>query len=73
MDNEKVRKGKKSSVQKRIYRIHDLVEIYGMSKATIYRLMDEGKFPRPVRISNRGVGWLMAPLDKWEHDLEGVE
>lgn len=29
----------------------------GLSRSTIYALMDEGLFPRPIRLGKRAVGW----------------
>ena len=37
----------------------------GLSKATLYRLMKEGKFPQPMQLSERAVGWNSAEIDAW--------
>ena len=37
----------------------------GLSTASIYRLMDEGAFPRPIRIGKRAVRWRGTDLDSW--------
>ena len=37
----------------------------GLGRSTIYRLMSEHKFPSPVRLSGRAVGWRRADLDLW--------
>ena len=29
----------------------------GLSRSTIYAMMDEGLFPRPIRLGKRAVGW----------------
>ena len=29
----------------------------GLSRSTIYAMMDEGTFPRPLRLGKRAVGW----------------
>ena len=38
----------------------------GLSRATIYRQMDEGTFPRPRRIGRRAVAWLASEIDAWK-------
>lgn len=38
----------------------------GLSRTTIYRLMDEGQFPRPRRIGLRAVAWLQHEIDAWQ-------
>lgn len=40
-----------------LYRIHDVIQITTLSKTTIYRLIKEGSFPKPIRISRMRVGW----------------
>lgn len=37
----------------------------GLSCSTIYRLMEKGEFPRPVRLSANSVGWLESDLNNW--------
>ena len=37
----------------------------GLGRSTIYRLMSEHKFPSPVRLAGRAVGWRRADLDRW--------
>ncbi|KUR80803.1 AlpA family transcriptional regulator [Novosphingobium sp. FSW06-99] len=38
----------------------------GLSRASIYRLMNEGVFPRPRRIGRRAVAWPAAEIDAWK-------
>lgn len=40
-------------------------EITGLSRSTIYAMMDEGDFPRPVRIGRRAVAWRDSDLNAW--------
>lgn len=40
-------------------------EITGLSRTTIYRLMDEGRFPRPVRMAGRAVAWPESKITEW--------
>ena len=35
------------------------------SKATIYRLIKEGLFPRSYDLGARAVGWLESDIDAW--------
>ncbi|WP_082151457.1 AlpA family transcriptional regulator [Caenimonas sp. SL110] len=37
----------------------------GLSKSQIYALMADGKFPRPVSLGNRAVGWVASSVDNW--------
>lgn len=38
----------------------------GLSRSSIYRMMDEGQFPRPIRIAHRAVAWRASDLDRWQ-------
>jgi prophage regulatory protein len=37
----------------------------GFKRAFIYRLMKQGKFPKPVRTSTRAVRWDSIEIDQW--------
>ena len=46
-------------------RITAVVARTGLGRSTIYRLMAERKFPTPVRLAARAVGWRKSDLDHW--------
>ena len=37
----------------------------GLSRSTIYRLMDEGRFPHQINLGYRAVAWLESEVDNW--------
>ena len=37
----------------------------GLSRSTIYDMMDRNEFPRPVRIGRRAVAWPESVIQKW--------
>lgn len=41
----------------------------GLGRSTIYRLIACKKFPLPVRLTGRAVGWRKANLDQWNASL----
>jgi len=51
--------------QKSILRHKHLTERLGLSKSTIYRLLAEGHFVTPIRLSARAVGFLESDIDAW--------
>lgn len=53
------------------YRMADLVRITGLSRATLYRRIDEGRFPPPVHLGGRACGWRASALQEWIDDPEG--
>ena len=43
--------------------ISKIPTIYGISRATVYRWIESGKLPDPIRLSPRIVGWKRSVLD----------
>ncbi len=48
-----------------ILRINEVVARVHISRATIYRLIGKGQFPKPVSIGNRAKGWIKSDVDSW--------
>jgi prophage regulatory protein len=46
-------------------RMPSVLKKTGLGRSTIYRLMSENKFPAPVRLADRAVGWRRSDLDRW--------
>jgi len=40
-------------------------EVTGLSRSTIYEMMDRGEFPRPIRIGRRAVAWPEGSVLSW--------
>lgn len=49
----------------RYYRRSALENMLGLSRSTIYRMMNNGDFPRPVVLGRRAVGWRAADVETW--------
>ncbi|MBN9475858.1 MAG: AlpA family phage regulatory protein [Burkholderiales bacterium] len=47
------------------YRIADVVRLTALSRATIYRRIADGRFPRPVHLGGRACGWVPDELQAW--------
>ena len=52
-------------VGERFMPIAEVIEVTGLCKATIYRSMDRGDFPRPVLAARRSVRWLQSEITAW--------
>jgi len=37
----------------------------GLSRSTIYLRISEGRFPKPISLGGRAVGWLEDEIDAW--------
>ena len=49
----------------RFLRLPEVLERTGLSRSTIYVRLDQGRFPRPVSLGGRAVGWIEAEVDEW--------
>ncbi len=43
----------------------EVEEMTALSRSTIYRLMNAGKFPASIRMSAKSVGWLESDIEQW--------
>lgn len=46
-------------------RLKEVQHRTGLGRSTIYRWMEEGKFPKPVRLGARSVAWIEHEIDQW--------
>jgi prophage regulatory protein len=49
--------------------VGDVCKITTLSKASIYRLINQGEFPPPVKISSRRVAWTDSAVQSWRDSL----
>ena len=49
----------------RLLHRREVEKLTGLSRASIYRLMSEGEFPRPVRVSAKAVRWKESDITTW--------
>ncbi len=48
-----------------LLRIGEVTRRTGLSRASVYRLMADGHFPRSVRLSSRTTAWVLSEIDEW--------
>jgi len=49
-------------------RIKDLVKRVPVAKSTIWLWVSGGKFPAPVKLSERVTAWPVAAVERWESE-----
>lgn len=52
-----------------LIRISEVCEMVGMGRTTIYRWVNEGTFPSPVRVSKYAVRWRVDDVERWRDAL----
>lgn len=49
----------------KIYRRPDVEHLVGLSRSTLYAMMAEGTFPKPIKLGKRAVGWRARDIETW--------
>ena len=49
----------------RLIRIQDVMGMCGLSRAGLYRQIQAGSFPAPVKISGRASAWVKHEVEDW--------
>ena len=46
-------------------RLRAVIRVTGLSRSTLYRLIADEQFPRPVRLGPRAVAWRRTDIEAW--------
>ena len=49
----------------RILPITEVLTRTSLSRRTVYSMMSAGRFPKPIQLSARRVGWRESDIDAW--------
>ncbi len=49
----------------RMVSMGELTERLGLSRSTIYAMVEEGTFPAPIKIGSRRIAWRVAAVEEW--------
>ncbi len=66
MSKQQTEPGTSRSV--RFVRLPEVMARTGLSRSTIYVMVAAGRFPKPVPLGARAVGWIESELDDWLRD-----
>jgi len=53
----------------RLVRMKELRQLVGLGHSTIYKMMEEGRFPRSIHLSERSTAWRLADILAWQESL----
>ncbi|RLJ22026.1 AlpA family transcriptional regulator [bacterium endosymbiont of Escarpia laminata] len=56
----------------KILRLQKVTDLVGLKRSSIYNLMAEGRFPKPITLGGkRAVGWIDQEVNDWlEQQIE---
>ena len=52
----------------RIIRIRTVLDRTGLSRSTLYRKINDGTFPRQVKLGQHSAGWRESAINAWMHN-----
>ena len=54
----------------RLMRLADVEDRVGIRRSAIYRWMNDGRFPKPLRVGPRAVRWRESVVQEWIDGLQ---
>ncbi len=54
-----------SQTHTKFLRLPNVLERVGLSRSELYRRVQAGIFPRPIKVGVRAVAWVEADIDAW--------
>lgn len=52
-------------MSKRLVKMPEVMHRTGNGKAWIYRLISQGRFPKPIKIGSRSIAFIESEIDEW--------
>jgi prophage regulatory protein len=56
---------KEINMTDKILRCQDVQEVTGLSRSTIYRMMNRDAFPQATKLGIRAIGWRQSAVSDW--------
>ena len=56
---------KNSQTKAVIMKLPEVLELTKISRTTLYRLMETGEFPRPIKLGQRARAWRVEEVTNW--------
>ena len=49
----------------KLLKAKQVAEYVNVSKSQIYKLVQQGRLPKPIKLGERGSAWLLSEVDAW--------
>ena len=49
----------------KVLKVKEVAEEINVSVPQVYKLVSLGRFPKPIKLGERGSGWLTSEIDAW--------
>lgn len=50
---------------RKVLRTHQVLELTGLKKSTVYRFVKDGEFPQPIQLGPKLLGWFEDEVTAW--------
>ncbi len=50
---------------KKLLKIEDVISLTKLGRTTIYRFINEGTFPSPIKLGERSSAWIAEEVEEW--------
>ena len=57
----------------RLLTVKEVGELIGLDRVTIYRLRQQGRFPRPIQLGKRTIRWRTSEIQEWIANTPEIE
>ena len=54
-----------SSILRKILRLPSVISKTGKSRSSLYLMIANDDFPKPIKLGKRSVGWIETEVDHW--------
>ena len=55
----------------KVLRLPDVISTVGLSRSSLYTMIQSGHFPPPIKLSSRASGWLESDIQRWIEEKKG--
>ncbi len=52
-------------METQVLKLKDVINQTTLSSSTIYRLVQAGEFPKPIKLAAHASGWLESDIEDW--------
>ncbi len=56
----------------RFLKLKEVMEKTALSRSAIYRIMNDGEFPKSISLGDRAVAWVESEVELWMEDCLAV-
>ena len=57
----------------KVLRLREVLDRVSLSKSTVYRMIGDDQFPKPIKLGGRAVGWIEDEINQWISSRSRVE